>query len=302
MQPLDRINFHHLHYFWAVAHDGNLTRTAARLRVAQSALSSQIRQLESELGEVLLARQGRGLVLTEAGVIALRYADDIFAAGSELVSTLQRGQRADSALSVGAVATLSRNFQESFIKPLLVEPNFTLRLTSGSLDELLVSLANHTLDVVLSNRSPPPDTDTAWRSRRLATQPVSLVGGKRRRRFCFPDDLHDAQMILPGRDNELRRAFDGLCEEHAIRVRVLAEVDDMAMMRLMARDTAAMVLVPSVVVRDELRTRVLHEYCVVPRLFETFYAVTVERHFAHPLLQTLLSRTEDDLLAMNGPR
>ncbi len=298
MNSLERINFHHLHYFWAVAHDGNLTRTAARLHVAQSALSAQIHQLEDALGEVLLARKGRGLVLTEAGVIALGYADDIFAAGHELASTLQRGPRADSTLSVGAVATLSRNFQESFVTPLLTEPDITLRLTSGSLDELLAALARHELDVVLSNRPARSEVGKTWHSRRIATQPVSLVGGKRRRNFRFPDDLRDALMILPGKDNELRGAFDALCEQHALSVRVLAEVDDMAMMRLLARDTGALALVPSVVVRDELRARVLHEYCVVPGLLETFYAVTVKRRFAHPLLRTLLSRTEDDLLAM----
>ena len=48
----ERINLHHLHYFWAVAHEGSLTRSAERLRVSQSAMSSQIRLLEDAVHEL----------------------------------------------------------------------------------------------------------------------------------------------------------------------------------------------------------------------------------------------------------
>jgi LysR family transcriptional activator of nhaA len=71
----------------------------------------------------------------------------------------------------------------------------------------------------------------------------------------------------------------------------------MATMRLLARDGAALALVPSVVVRDELRQGVVHELCVVPELFESFHAITVERTFPHPLVETLLGVDERALLA-----
>jgi LysR family transcriptional activator of nhaA len=83
-----------------------------------------------------------------------------------------------------------------------------------------------------------------------------------------------------------------------VKVSVFAEVDDMATMRLLARDTKALALLPSVVVRDELRSGTLREHCVVPDLFETFYAITVDRHFQHPLLRSLVGRDEADILAM----
>jgi len=159
----DQINLHHLRYFWAVAKDGNLTRTAQRLRIAQSALSAQIRQLEDQLGEALFLREGRRLVLSEAGRIALSYAEDIFATSGELVSTIKQGRGREHVLRVGTVATLSRNFQESFISPLLGQPDVRLRLLSGALDDLLERLANHTVDLVLSNRRPPRDAERNWR-------------------------------------------------------------------------------------------------------------------------------------------
>ncbi len=299
---VEQINFHHLRYFWAVAKDGNLRRTAARLRVAQSALSSQIQQLEQQLGTALFTRERRRLQLTEAGRITLGYAEEIFATGSHLVSTLAQGRPRDQLLRIGAVATLSRNFQESFVAPLLAQPDVRLYLESGGFVELLTRLQQHGVDLVLSNRPPARELVERLRCRRLARQPVSVVGSKAARSFRFPASLRDATLILPGRESEIRLEFDALCEQLGVDVRVLAEVDDMATMRLLARDTDALAVVPSVVVRDELRTGVLHELCVVPGLFESFYAITARRQFQHPLLRTALARDEHDLLDAAPPR
>ena len=298
-----RLNFHHLHYFWAVAREGHLTRAAAQLHVSQSALSAQIKQLEEQLGQPLFTRQGRTLQLTEAGRVALAYADPIFATGNELVATLRVGQRLErQVLRIGAVATLSRNFQENFLRPLLARDDVELVLQSGSLAELLARLSVHTLDVVLSNRQLQSDADHPWRCRRIARQPVSLVGRPRRagQAFRYPEELAEVALLLPGRDNDIRAGFDLLCEQLGLRCRVLAEVDDMAMLRLLARDTPGVALLPAVVVRDELLSGVLQEYAVLPHLFESFYAITVQRHFEPPLLKALLQRDEADVLGVSA--
>lgn len=294
----DRINFHHLHYFWAVARDGNLTRTAAALHISQSALSAQIRQLEEQLGETLFLREERKLKLTEAGRIVLEYADEIFARGSELLATLRQGLGRQRVLRMGAVSTLSRNFQESFIRPLLEQADVRLTLRAGELDDLLARLAQHELELVLSNRLPAGRSGEPWRCRRIARQPLSLVGHGRRSSFRFPEDLDDLAMIVPGPESEIRMEFEALCARLDVRVRVLAEVDDMATMRLLARDTEAVAVLPAVVVRDELQTGILHEYATLPGLYENFYCVTVERHYTHPLVSALLSRDEQDILEM----
>ncbi|MEO8195137.1 MAG: LysR substrate-binding domain-containing protein [Thermoanaerobaculia bacterium] len=298
----DQLNFHHLRYFWRVAKDGNLTRTAQRLRVAQSALSAQIRQLEAQLGEALFVREGRRLVLTEAGEIALAYAEDIFAAGGELVSTLTQGRRRDQLFRVGAVATLSRNFQRSFVRPLLAQADVRLHLVAGGLDELLARLEGHGLDLVLSNRPSPRTPHRHLSCRRLARQPASIIASRPPAHFRFPEDLADHPMIVPGSASELRSEFDALCERLDVKVRILAEVDDMATIRLLAADSDALALVPTVVVRDELREGVVHELCVVPDIAETFYAITLERRFQHPLVGSLLARDEAELLGMGRGR
>ena len=301
--PFSRLNFHHLHYFWAVAKEGQLTRAARHLNIAQSALSTQIRQLELALGQQLFVRQGRTLVLTEAGRIALAYADTIMATGNELVATLKGGHHAErQALRVGAVATLSRNFQRGFLAPVFSDSGVALVLQSGTLAELLARLQSHSLDVILSNRRVHEDAENAWRCRRIARQQVSLVGPKRasRQAFRFPDDIVDRAMVLPSRDSEIRSAFDVICEQKGVRVNVVAEVDDMAMLRLIARETDAVTLVPAVVVLDELRSGVLEEYGVVPTLYEEFYAITIRRQYQHPMVRQLLERTAEEVLAPMG--
>lgn len=292
------LNYHHLVYFWAVARAGHLTRAAQHLRISQSALSTQIRQLEARLGQALFLRQGRTLTLTEAGRIALEYAETIVGAGHELVGTLREGRAATrQVLRVGAVATLSRNFQRAFLTPLFDREGVSLVLQSATLAELLARLRTHQLDFLLANRRVHEDADHAVRCVRVARQQVSLVGHARRGRpFRFPDDVAKVPLILPSRDSEVRQGFDVLCERYGIRPTIVAEVDDMAMLRLLARDLKATALVPAVVVRDELRARKLHEYCAVPGLHEEFFAVSMRRQFQHPLVRELLQRSADDML------
>jgi LysR family transcriptional regulator, transcriptional activator of nhaA len=302
LNAVSRLNFHHLHYFWAVAKEGNLTRAAARLHVSQSALSTQIRLLEEQFGQALFVRAGRSLQLTEAGQLALGYADSIFASGSELMALLREGRREErQVLRIGAVATLSRNFQENFLRPLLERADVELVLQSGNLADLLARLRVHTLDLILSNRRVHASADEPWRCRRIARQPVSLVGRPRPRRkaFRFPDELAEVPLLLPGRDNDIRTGFDLMCEQLGIRYRLRAEVDDMALLRLLARDSDSVALLPTVVVQDELRSGTLVEYGVVPDLHEDFYAISVKRHFEPPLLKALLRQSEADVLG--GP-
>jgi LysR family transcriptional activator of nhaA len=286
-----RLNYRHLYYFWAVAREGHLTRVAAQLHVSPSALSAQIRQLEDTLGHPLFVREGRALRLTEVGNVVLGYAESIFALGGELLAALHAGGGQQiQRLRVGSVATLSRNFQENFLKPVIALRDVQLVLESGGLDALLARLGVHKLDLVLSNRPVSADAEQPWRCRRIARQAVCLVGPPRPsvRAFRFPDDLAGLKLVLPGHTSDIRTQFDLLCEDLSIDADVFAEVDDMAMLRLIARDSGAVALVPAVVVQDELRNGALEQYCVVPKVYENFYAITTQRQFQPALVKRLL--------------
>ena len=289
------LNYHHLRYFWAVAHDGNLTRTAQQLNLSQSALSVQIKQLEERLGHALFERRGRQLHLTEAGRIALDHADAIFAAGQELVATLQEAGRTRQALRVGALATLSRNFQIGFLRPILARTDVEVILRSGSPTELLEGLGTLNLDLVLMNREPPDDSLAPYETHQIAEQAVSIVGSPER--FdpeCPIRELLAAHpFILPTTDNTLRTAFDAMASRLSVRPQVAAEVDDMAMMRLLARENIGLALVAPIVVQDELTSGRLVEAKEHPKIRETFYAITLRRRFPNPVVQELLASSFD---------
>ena len=287
------LNYHHLRYFRAVAKNGGLTRAAAHLKISQSALSIQLRQLEESLGQPMFSRDHKTLKLTETGRLALEYAETIFRAGEEMMTVLQRrttGRR--QALSVGAVATLSRNFQIEWLKPLLNRPDLSLVIRSGSLRELLAQLEAHTIDLILSNLPVKRETDTGWHCHLLAEQPVSLVSRPvpGRKKFKFPEDLRATPVILPSLESNVRAAFDLVMEQAGIRPVIAAEVDDMAMLRLLARESDAVTLVPPVVVQDELKQGLLVERHRILQVKKRFYAITPTRRFPNALVQQLLKR------------
>ena len=287
---MSELNYHHLRYFRAVAHDGNLTRTAERLNLSQSALSIQIKQLEERLGHPLFERRGRQLYLTEAGRIALDHADTIFSAGQELVETLKETGRTRRAIRIGALATLSRNFQMEFLRPILGRSDVDMILRSGSTSELLGALEALNLDIVLLNQAPMADSVTPFIAQHVYQQRVSLIGrpsyGKPGAKLA--DLLGEHPVILPTLESGVRSQFEALAARLGITPQIAAEVDDMAMMRLMAREGAGLAVLPPIVVKGELEAGTLVEFDALPGMIENFYAVTIKRRFPNPLVVPLL--------------
>lgn len=290
---VEQLNFHHLFYFWRVARSGHLTRAAQELHTSQSALSAQIRQLEDRLGEPLFVREGRRLALTETGRLALTYCENIFGLGQEMLGRLQGRSEGLERLRLGSVATLSRNYQENWIKPLLADASVTLTLESGSLQDLLARLVQHQLDVVLANEAVASDADHPLHCRFLGSQAISLVGLAQEwagRTLRLPDDLHGLDLALPGPRHAIRVQFDALCMAVDVKPRVRAEVDDMAMLRLIARDSGWLTVLPEVVVQDELRQGILRRVGQSTQLQEHFYAITTaHRHRIERLDRLLVS-------------
>jgi LysR family transcriptional activator of nhaA len=157
----------------------------------------------------------------------------------------------------------------------------------------------HGVDLVLSNQTARQDAETTWHSHLLAEQSVSLVGvpAWKKKRLRFPEGFADVPVILPSVESNTRAGFDRLLAAAGARPRVIAEVDDMAMLRLLAREGEGLALVPPVVVRDEIASGELVVTHRVPELRETFYAITPNRRFPNPLVGELVAR-----MAENGRR
>lgn len=288
---MPQLNLHHLRLFRAIAGNGTLTGAARGLNLSQSALSTQLKALEASLGQDLFERRGRGLILTEAGRIALDHADAIFRSVDDLTATLRETGRARRALRVGALATLSRNFQMQFLLPLIGRTDVEVVLRSGSQDELMYGLEGLALDVVLTNLAPARDAASPWLVHRIDEQPVGLIGTPARV-GTTPRPLRELlatqPLIVPTRETGLRTAFDALVARLAVSPILAAEVDDMAMMRLLARADAGLAIIPPIVVHDELQSGALVEAARLDGISETFLAVTQARRFPNPLLSEVL--------------
>lgn len=276
-----RLNYHHLQYFWHIVKVGSLTKAAEKLHISQSALSSQIKQLEESLDCTLFLRQGRKLVLTEFGNLAFSYADSIFTKGIELENLLRKGIESESqTLRIGVLSTMSRNFIESFVEPLLNHSEIKLEISASGQTNLLNALSNHQLDLALTNIEVRGNTDQLWECILLDRQPISVIGpASLEIKSGFSAKYAEYNWILPNQDSPIRAAFDGLCALHHIEPHIVAEANDMAMLRLLARDSQALTVMPEVVVKDELRNGVLKSFTQLDGIFENFYAVTIKKHF-----------------------
>lgn len=295
---MSRLNYHHLYYFYRVAMDGNLTRVAKKLHVSQSALSSQIKQLEEAMNIQLFDRNKRSLRLTEGGQQVLSYARDIFGKGEELEAFLHQGvQSTEQVLRIGVLSTMSRNFIEAFITPLLTNRNVKFSLYTRDFSSLLTGLSKHKFDLALSNinisafEGIVEGEEPLWQTQLLARQPISIVGPPESKpKSSFPQGYRDKAWVLPAYPSEIRRAFDGFCALWQMEPLVHMETDDMAMLRLLARDSGALAVLPKVVVRDEIQQGLLVEYMILPNQFESFYSITVKRQFASPVVSELLAQ------------
>ncbi len=285
------LNYHHLRYFREIAHDGQLTRTADRLNVAQSSLSAQIKTLEARLGHDLFHRKGRTLHLTEAGRIALEHADRIFGAGDELLATLAQTGAGVPPLKVGALSTLSRNFQMQFLESVLADQSVPLTLKSGQMEDLLTDLETMALDVVLTTDLPPTGTDFA--AQRIAQQAVGLHGQSQFMRHESLEHMLAAEPLIVPSGGVIQHHMQDLFTRLGVTPTIAAVVDDMAMVRLLARSGIGIAVAPAVVLADEIASGLIQSAPFVLDIFEPFYAVTVARQFPHPALKTIKAPEPD---------
>ena len=281
------LNYHHLRNFWMIARHRSMTRAAEALSVSQSTLSEQLAELEEWLGQPLFERRGRALHLTESGRVALQHAETIFETGRELMTSFRRTKSgAQRILRIGAVGPLSKNLQFDFIQPLLADDRTKVVVVAGALDELARQLREHRLDLVLSNIPLRADQEQNVFNHLLGEVPVFLVGGRplEKTRQRFPLFLRGQPLFLPSHQSHVRLDFDLLLAKAGIEPEVRAEVDDMALLRLLALSGEGLALVSKIVVERELESREIKFMLRVPGLVERYYALAAKKRFENAWL------------------
>lgn len=285
-------NYRHLHYFWVVAHEGSVTRAAERLGVAVQTISAQLAALEQALGKTLLAPQGRRLVPTEAGRLALNYADQIFLLGGQMADALAQSD-ADRSLRlvVGIADVLPKLIAYRLLEPALKLPE-RVRLVchEGSFDALLADLALHKLDVVLTDR--PAGTHASLRvyNHPLGEYRIAVFGTAplaQRYRPGFPASLAGAPMLLPTRNNTLRGRIDQWFAASQIRPDVVGEFADGALLKTFGRSGLGLFPAPAALA-DDIKAQFDAELIgALPGVAEQYYAISNERRIRHPAVEAI---------------
>ena len=288
---MEWLNYHHLRYFWTVAKEGGLQPAATKLHVSPPSISAQIREPEEALDVKLFRRNGRRNVLTDAGQIALRHAEEIFGLGNDLVSALkQRPTERALKLHVGVADSLPKLVTYEILRPALALPAVHLVCREGKIDDLLAQLGAHRLDIVLADE--PASSSVKFRAfnHRLGVSGVSLCAAPAlatRLRRNFPPSLHAAPALLPVEHTPLRRALESWFRARKVAPRVVAEFEDLALMKVMAAQEQGFVPVPSVVLREAVDRYGLREIGAAENCRVEIFAITAERKITHPVVTIL---------------
>lgn len=284
---VDRLNYHHLYYFWMVAKEGSIAKACAKLQLAQPTVSTQIRTLEQALGERLFARAGRSLELTETGRIAFRFAEEIFALGREMIYTLRgRPSGRPLVLTVGIADALPKLVTHQLLQPALNLPTpVQLVCREDKHDRLLAGLAAHEFDVVLSDSPIPQSVRVRAFNHQLGECGVSFMASPavtKVSRRAFPRCLEEIPLLLPTENTVLRRSLDQWFEEQGIRPQVLGEFEDTALMKVFGKFSQAALPVHSVVENEARSSYGVQLLGRVPELTQRFFAISLERKLKHP--------------------
>ncbi len=286
------LNYHHLLYFHMVAKEGSVTAAALKLHLSQPTLSGQVRQLEESLGEKLFERRGRNLVLSEAGQVVYRYADEIFSLGRELTEAVKgRHNQRSPRFVVGVADVLPKMVVYRLLEPAMkMEGGIRLTVREESMERLLAALSAHELDLVLSDSPLPPTAGVKAWSHLLTESTVSFFAVPAlaaKLRPGFPGSLDRQPILMPGETAALRRPLERWLESGNLRPDVSAEIEDSALLKSFGGAGAGVFAAPTVLEAEVCRQYQVEVVGRADELKERYYAISVERRIRHPAVAAI---------------
>jgi LysR family transcriptional regulator, transcriptional activator of nhaA len=292
---MEWLNYHHLRYFWTVAKAGSLARAAEKLHVSQPSISEQIRELESAFGEKLFQREGRNNKLTAVGRVVFGYAEEIFGLGRELMNTVnQRPGTKALRLYVGVADSFPKLVANEILKPVFAMPQTAhVICREGKMEDLLAQLAAHRLDIILADEPASSSTNFKTYTHSLGETGTTFCAEKElaaKLKRNFPQSLNDAPAMLPTENTSLRRALEVWFREQQIQPRIVAEFEDLALMKVMAAEGRGFIALPTVAVNGALDHYGFQAIGQTDNCRVQFHAVTAERRLAHPAVVLLTSQ------------
>ncbi|EBT0947367.1 tricarballylate utilization LysR family transcriptional regulator TcuR [Salmonella sp. 741265054_HSA] len=253
-----------LRYFVRIIETGSMGGAAQDLDIGVSALSQQMSRLENELAIRLLQRTSRGVTPTNAGLafysqaqLALRHADDAILAAREarLSGHVSVGMAPSTAsiLGIPFIHAMQENYAD--VRLHVVES------LSGNL-ERMINTRQIDLAVVFQK-----DKILRWSARPILEEQLFLIGSHALLAALpdnpiTPEQLAGIPLIMPSQGHGLRGRLDAVCQEHALNVEIVAEIDGLALLMRAVRDGLGATLQPGAAIshldNDALRVIGVH--------------------------------------------
>ena len=281
------LNYHHLLYFWTVAREGSIAKAATTLRLSSPTISEQIHSLEESLGAKLLEKQGRNLTLTDAGRIALEYAEEIFARGEELTEALS-GRKGEymARFTIGIADVVPKLIAYKLVLPALkLDSPVRIICRESSSDVLVSQLAIREVDLVISDAPLNPSLQIKAFSHLLGQSGLSFFAHPRLAKQLkgrFPTCLDGIPFLMPADNTDLRRSLEHWLEVHGVRPIVVGEFEDSALAAVFGEAAVGAFASPT---PTEAQVKRQYGLTVLGRardISASYYAISLERRLKHP--------------------
>lgn len=286
------LNYHHLYYFYTIATEGSVTEATKKLRLAQSTLSSQLKQFEDAIGYKVFERKNRKLTLTDVGRKVFDYAHEIFSLGEELRDSLGNFEDAlRTSIRIGVMDSIPKRLSRELAEVAAKNHNAKISISEESLGSLLTRLSEHTIDLILANDTPPTEGEKSrFHAKLVGELPIVFVTTPERFELKkdFPRSINNQPMILPGDRSALRlEILEHLKIKHVF-PEVIAEVDDLELQKMLVLDGLGVTALPLMAVENELRSGQLIRLSETPICHENLWLISAHRLVHNPIAKSIM--------------
>ncbi|WP_411755260.1 transcriptional activator NhaR [Serratia sp. (in: enterobacteria)] len=297
---MSHINFNHLYYFWQVCKEGSVVGAAEALFLTPQTITGQIKALEERLNGKLFKRQGRGLVPSELGQLVFRYADKMFMLSQEMLDIVNYRKESNLLFDVGVADALSKRLVSQVLETAVVVDNeqIHLRCFESTHEMLLEQLSQHKLDMILSDCPVDSSQQEGLFSLKLGECGVSFFCRQPVPDLPFPACLEQRRLLIPGRRSMLGRKLLNWFNTQGIKVEILGEFDDAALMKAFGLYHNAIFVAPTLYALDTYSDDDVVEIGRVDSVQEEYYIIFAERMIQHPAVQRVCNKDFSALFAL----
>ncbi|MBC7533752.1 MAG: LysR family transcriptional regulator [Oligoflexus sp.] len=285
------VNYHHLLYFKTIAIQGGIANAAKKLRLGQPTLSTQMKQFEETLGHELFDRSKRHLQLTEAGLLVLGYASEIFKLGDEMVDALNDQHVSNKVqVQIGAADTVAKHLTLKVFHKAQEAFDCIVSISEGHGDELLRELRAHRLDLVIANYPPPVGEAMGFYAKSIARMPVVVCGAAKfaSLKRSFPESLEGQPFVFPSLQSKVRHDVEHYLKLRDIHVVMKAEVQDSSLLKLMGSHGDGLIPISLPAAEELIAKKELLLIGTLQDVYDEFWLIAAQRRIQNPVAAKIM--------------